>query len=154
MIISGENSMKNKWDERYMGLAKEVATWSKDPSSKIGAITVGSKGQVLSQGYNGFPRGVRDDLAPRWEIREFKYKFVVHAEMNAIYNATYNGVSLDGATIYVHGLPCCHECAKGIIQVGVKRVVMNGDPEDPRWKESAALAIQMFKESKVEYEFI
>ena len=74
--------------------------------------------------------------------------------MNAIYNATYNGVSLDGATIYVHGLPCCHECAKGIIQVGVKRVVMNGDPEDPRWKESAALAIQMFKEAKVEYEFI
>jgi dCMP deaminase len=154
MITSGENSMKNKWDERYMGLAKEVATWSKDPSSKIGAITVGSKGQVLSQGYNGFPRGVRDDLSPRWEIREFKYKFVVHAEMNAIYNATYNGVSLDGATIYVHGLPCCHECAKGIIQVGVKRVVMNGDPDDPRWKESAALAIQMFKESKVEYEFI
>lgn len=138
-----------KWDDRYMGVAKEVSTWSRDPSSKIGAVTVGSKGQLLSQGYNGFPRGIRDE-SERWNVRETKYRFVVHAEMNAIYNATYNGVSLDGATMYVYGLPCCHECAKGIIQVGIKKVVMGGDVFSPRWKESSSLAIEMFEEVGIE----
>ena len=70
-----------KWDMRYMALAKEVSTWSKDPSTQVGTVAVGSKGQVLSQGYNGFPRGVDDDIS-RLEIRETKYKYVVHAEMN------------------------------------------------------------------------
>lgn len=107
-----------KWDKRYLELAREVASWSKDPSKKIGAIAVGSKGQVLSQGYNGFPRGI-DDSKRRYEDRAIKYKYVVHAEMNVIYNATYNGISLDGATLYVYGLPVCSECAKGIIQTGI-----------------------------------
>lgn len=139
----------NKWDNRYMGVAKEISSWSRDPSSKIGAITVGSKGQILSQGYNGFPRGIIDAVE-RWENRETKYKFVVHAEMNAIYNATYSGASLDGAVMYVYGLPCCHECAKGIIQVGIKKVVMGGDIFSPRWKESSSLAMEMFQEAGVE----
>ena len=112
-----------KWDMRYMALAKEVSTWSKDPSTQVGTVAVGSKGQVLSQGYNGFPRGVDDDMS-RLEIRETKYKYIVHAEMNCIFNATYNGVSLDGSTMYVYGLPMCSECAKGIIQVGIKKVIM------------------------------
>lgn len=107
-----------------MQLAKEAASWSKDPSTKIGAVCIGSKGQVLSTGYNGFPRGIDDSLT-RYYDRELKYKMVVHAEMNAIFNATYNGVSLDGSTMYVHGLPVCSDCAKGIIQVGVKRIVMD-----------------------------
>ena len=94
----------NKWDQRYLKLAYEVAQWSKDPSSKIGAVTVGAKGQVLSQGFNGLPRGLKDSFT-RLHDRETKYKFVVHAEMNAIYNATYNGTSLDGSTLYVYGLP-------------------------------------------------
>ena len=73
--------------------------------------------------------------------------------MNAIYNATYNGVSLDGATIYVYGLPVCSECAKGLIQTGIKRVVMYGHVED-RWKESWELTEKLFQETGVKYEFI
>ena len=114
--------MSNKWDKRYIGLAKEIAKWSKDPSKQIGAVAIGDKGQVLAQGYNGFPRGI-EDTQERYDNREEKYKYVVHAEMNCIYNATYNGVSLEGATIYISGLPVCSECAKGLIQVGIKRVV-------------------------------
>ncbi len=112
----------DKWDNRYLSLAKEVATWSKDPSTQVGAVTVGAKKEVLSQGFNGFPRGIKD-TDERYNHRETKYKFVVHAEMNAIYNATYSGTSLDGATLYIYGLPICSECAKGIIQVGIKKVV-------------------------------
>ena len=111
----------NKWDERYMAMAKEVAQWSKDPNTKVGAVAVGEKGQILSQGYNGFPRGIKDS-PQRLNDRQTKYEFVVHAEMNVIYNATYSGVSLDGAKLYVYGLPVCSECAKGIIQVGIKEV--------------------------------
>ena len=113
----------NKWDTRQLDLAERVASWSKDPSRQIGAVAVGSKGQVLAQGFNGFPRGIVD-TADRYNNREIKYKYVVHAEMNVIYNATYNGVSLDGSTLYVSGLPVCSDCAKGIIQVGISRVVM------------------------------
>ena len=76
----------NKWTRRYLDIAKEVATWSKDPSRQIGAIAVGDKGQILSQGYNGFPRGVKD-TDNRYNNREEKYKYVVHGEMNCIYNA-------------------------------------------------------------------
>ena len=135
-----------------MQLAKQAAQWSKDPSSKIGAVAIGCKGQVLSTGYNGFPRGCSDSLT-RYTNRELKYKMIVHAEMNAIFNATYNGSSLDGATLYVYGLPCCSDCAKGIIQVGIKRIVMEGSIPD-RWKESWALTQDMFNEAGVQYEFL
>jgi|TARA_R110000764_G_scaffold17638_1_gene48334 dCMP deaminase len=143
------------WHYRYLSLAKEVSTWSKDPSSQIGAVAVGAKGQVLAQGYNGFPRGIQHS-AERLNTRELKYKFVVHAEMNLIYNATYNGVSLDGSTVYVHGLPCCSECAKGLIQVGVDQVIMPKMPEDtPQiWQDSFELTAELFKEAKVAWQFI
>ena len=133
-------------------MASDVAQWSKDPSSKIGAIAISTKGQVLSTGYNGFPRGI-EDSEERLMDRTVKYQLVVHAEMNMIFNATYNGVSLDGATVYVAGLPCCAQCALGIIQVGVKHVVMNGDPRNPRWAESASLALDLFDEAGVTWEF-
>ena len=143
----------DKWDVRYLGIAKEVATWSKDPSSKIGAVAVGAKGEILSTGYNGFPRHMRDG-DERYENREYKYAHIVHAEENCIYNACRNGVSLLGASMYVHGLPCCSNCAKGIIQVGINRVIMNGDPFNERWRKSVELTIEMFNEAKVSYEFI
>jgi dCMP deaminase len=142
-------STLDKWDERYLSLAKEVATWSKDPSTQVGAVTVGSKKEVLSQGFNGFPRGIHD-TDERYNHRETKYKFVVHAEMNAIYNATYSGTSLDGATLYVHGLPICSECAKGIIQVGIKKVVIEKSKELDNWNESVQLSQEMFNEAGVE----
>jgi|TARA_B110000908_G_C10266773_1_gene464822 dCMP deaminase len=146
--------LSSKWDKRYLELASVVASWSKDPSSKVGAVAVGDKGQVLSQGFNGFARGV-DDTEERLNTRDQKYKFIVHAEMNAIFNAAFSGVSLEGSVLYVTGLPCCSECAKGIVQVGVKRVVMELPQfSNPRWKDSWMLSAQMFDEAGVEYEFV
>jgi dCMP deaminase len=142
--------MSSKWHSRFIHLAKEVSLWSKDPNTKVGAIIVGAKGQILAQGYNGFPRKIRD-TPKRLNDRELKYKYVVHAEMNAVFNASYSGTSLDGATIYVYGLPICHECAKGIIQVGIKKVVIEkqriGFKE--HWKESCDLAVNMLQEAGV-----
>ena len=145
--------MSNKWDKRYLALAREISTWSKDPSSKIGAVAVGSQGQVLAQGYNGFPRGIEDSNA-RYIDRPTKYKYIVHAEQNVIYNATYNGVSLNGSTLYVTGLPTCSDCAKGVIQVGIKRVVMPKQIIPDQWQDSWNLTQQMFKETGVKFDFI
>lgn len=142
----------DKWTERFLDLAKAVSTWSKDPSTKIGAVAVGSQGQIVSQGYNGFPRGIID-TETRLSVREEKYKFVVHGEMNCIYNSCLNGISLKDTTIYVYGLPVCSECAKGIIQVGIKAVVAQYDPNNlnPRWAESNLLTEQLFNEAGVSY---
>lgn len=146
--------MKNlKWHNRYVALANEVASWSKDPSTRVGAVAIGSKGQVLAQGYNGFPRGIEDRLC-RYNDRELKYRYVVHAEMNVIYNATYNGVSLDGSTLYVSGLPVCSECAKGVIQVGISKVIVNVPEMKEHWKQSWEISKEMFDESKVRWEII
>lgn len=138
------------WVQRYLDLAKHISTWSKDPSRKIGAVAVGSKGQILAQGFNGFPRGILD-TPERLNNREVKYRYVVHAEMNVIYNASFNGVSLDGCDIYVYGLPVCSECAKGIIQVGVKRVYILTEMEIPEiWEESFKLTRTMLEEAGIE----
>ena len=145
--------MSLKWDQRYLKLAEEVASWSKDPSRKIGAVAVGAKGQVLAQGFNGFPRGI-DDSEERYNDRERKYELVVHAEMNVIYNATYSGVSLDGATLYVTGLPVCSECAKGIVQVGIKRVIMREMEIPESWLSSWHKTREIFHEAKILFEFI
>lgn len=147
------NTRYTKWDKRYLDLAYAVSKWSRDPSTQIGAVAVGSKGQVLSQGYNGFPRGIKDSKE-RYEDRETKYKLIVHAEQNLIYNATYNGVSLDGSTLYVTGLPVCSECAKGVIQVGIKRVVMPHLDDMKTWKESWDLTVCMFREAGVMWDFV
>ncbi len=151
--MRGTSTLSSKWDKRYINLAKHIATWSKDPSTKIGAVAIGEKGQVLAQGYNGFPRGI-NDTDDRYMHRETKYKYVVHAEMNCIYNATYNGVSLQGATIYISGLPVCHECAKGLIQVGIKRVCYHADMIPAKWKESNEQTIELFSEADISYERI
>lgn len=144
--------MSAKWDKRYIDLAKEVASWSKDPSRKIGAVIVGEKGQIISQGYNGFPRGIQDN-EHRLTNRNVKYRYVVHAEANAIYNAIHNGSSTNGATIYVTGLPVCHECAKAIIQTGIKVVVMDTQPDD-NWLESGTRALEMFLEAGVKFRYL
>jgi dCMP deaminase len=146
-------TLSNKWDQRYIRLAREVASWSKDPSRKIGAVAVGAKGQVLAQGYNGFPRGI-DDSQERYNDRERKYGLVVHAEMNVIYNATYNGISLDGATLYVTGLPVCSECAKGIIQVGIRRVVIDEIDIPGPWQDSWLKTKEMFNECNLQWDFV
>ena len=139
-----------------MDLAKQVGTWSKDPSKQIGAVAIGSKGQVLAQGYNGFPRGI-DDNESRLNTKETKYKYVVHAEMNLIYNATFNGISLNGYTVYVSGLPVCSECAKGLIQVGVKQIVMSKDSlegADEKWLDSFELTIALLNEAGIHWKTV
>lgn len=141
--------MTDLWISKYINLAKEIASWSKDPSRRIGAVAVSGKGQVLATGYNGFPRGMFDS-PERYNDRSLKYKYVVHAEMNCIYNATYNGVSLDGASLFVWGLPPCSECAKGIIQVGIKNVYYSTKEDIPeQWLTSLQLTQEMFTEVKI-----
>ena len=145
--------MWDKWDKRYLELAKHIAQWSKDPSRKIGAVAVGQNGEVLAQGYNGFPRGI-EDSQDRLNDRPTKYQYVVHAEMNVIFNSSLNGVSLNGSTLYVWGLPVCSDCAKGIIQVGIERVVMNDQVIPDSWKDSASKTFEMFDEAGLVYDFI
>ena len=141
------------WTHRYLELARQVSLWSKDPSSQLGAVAIGSDGQILSQGFNGFPRGIEDD--DRLFNREEKYDHIVHAEMNVIYNACLNGVSLKGSTLYVFGLPVCHLCSLGIIQVGVKDVIMAWPTDQTekalRWQESWSKTKSNFEEAKVAY---
>lgn len=146
-------TLSSNWDTRYLALAWHFGTWSKDPSRQIGAVAIGLKGEIIAQGYNGFPRGI-EDTDERYEVREEKYKYVVHAEMNCIYNAASNGVSLKDSTVYVHGLPACSECAKGLIQVGVKRVMAFSKDTPERWIESNKLTEELFKEANIEYETI
>lgn len=141
----------NKWDKNYLKLAEHISGWSKDPSTKVGCVVVSNSGQILATGYNGFPRGV-EDSEERLNERKMKYQMVVHAEMNAIYNATYHGISLRGSKMYVWGLSCCSECAKGIIQAGVHRVIAVSTKEASRWAAANNLAIQMLEEGNVYYE--
>lgn len=144
------STSSTKWHLNFLDLARHISTWSKDPSTKIGAVAVGSRRQILATGYNGFPRNIVDS-EDRLKDRPTKYIYTVHGEMNCIYNATLNGVSLDGADIYVYGLPVCSECAKGIIQVGIKRVFMcYPETISDKWKESGTLTKSMFDESGIE----
>ena len=144
--------LSNKWDIRFLEMAKLISTWSKDPSTQVGAIAVRNR-TVIAQGYNGFPRGV-DDHELYYLNKAIKYKRIVHAEMNAIYNAAENGVSLKGSTFYVIGLPICHDCAKGLIQAGISRVVTPEQEIPENWQDSISSSISMFKEAGVVWDWI
>jgi len=113
------------WDEYFMGIAMLAAKRSKDPSTQVGACIVSEDNIIISTGYNGMPKGCSDDEFP-WEREgeDNKYAYVVHAELNAILNA--NGRDLRGSRVYVALFPC-NECAKAIIQSGVKEVVYLSD---------------------------
>ena len=139
----------NKWDLRFLELAKHVSSWSKDPSTKVGAVIVDDKRHVVGLGYNGFPRGV-DDTDERLTDRPTKYAMVAHAELNAILNAT---TKASGSTIYVYPLPPCNECAKLIIQAGIKRVVAPKISHE-RWGNSNETAATMFSESEIKLELV
>ncbi len=115
------------WDEYFMGVAKLAAMRSKDPNTQVGACIVSEDNKILSMGYNGFPRGCSDDEFP-W-VREGdpldnKYFYTTHSELNAILN--YRGGSLEGSKMYVTLFPC-NECAKAIIQAGIKSFVYESD---------------------------
>ena len=116
------------WDEYFMGIAKLTGLRSKDPSTQVGCCIVSADHKILSMGYNGFPTGVSDDDFP-WAREadselDTKYPYVTHSELNAILN--YRGGSLEGAMLYVSLFPC-NECAKAIIQAGIRTVVYDSD---------------------------
>ncbi len=115
------------WDEYFMGISKLSGMRSKDPNTQVGACIVSEDNKILSMGYNGFPRGCSDDTFP-WEregdMMDTKYAFVTHSELNAILN--YRGGSLSGAKLYVSLFPC-NECAKAIIQAGIRTIVYESD---------------------------
>lgn len=126
------------WDEYFMGISKLSGMRSKDPNTQVGACIVSEDNKILSMGYNGFPIGCSDDEFP-WEregeMLETKYAFVTHSELNAILN--YRGGSLSGAKLYVSLFPC-NECAKAIIQAGIKTIVYECDKyaDEPSTKAS------------------
>ena len=115
------------WDEYFMGVAMLSGMRSKDPNTKVGACIVSDDHKILSMGYNGFPKGCSDDEFP-WcregDPLENKYFYTTHSELNAILN--YRGGSLEGATLYVSLFPC-NECAKAIIQAGIKEIIYDED---------------------------
>ena len=144
--------LDDKWKKRFLKLSKEISTWSKDPSTKVGALIISEDKNIISTGYNGFPRDI-EDTEERLNNRETKYKFILHAEMNCILNALYNGRSVKDCILFVHGLPPCSECTKSIIQAGIKKVITDSKATD-NWKESLKLSLEMLKEANVEIEFI
>ncbi len=137
--------MLDKWDHRFLGLAEHIAGWSKDPSTKVGAVLVHTRSKrVISTGFNGFPAGV-EDTRERLDDRETKYEMVVHAEQNALMFA---GERAEGGTLYVHPLPPCARCAVMIIQAGIVRVVCDQpDFDHERWGEQAEIADSMLREA-------
>jgi dCMP deaminase len=149
---------QEKWDRRYLEMAKLVSTWSKDPSTQVGAVLVNYDLQKEFVGYNGFPRGVAD-TPERYADRELKYKLVVHAESNAIRKA---GDYAKGGTLYVYPSfsfpPICNECAKDAIQSRIGEIVgyepdMN-DPRVQRWLEAIKISQMMFTEAGIPWRMI
>lgn len=136
--------LENKWDKRFMALAEHIASWSLDPSTKVGAVVVDDKKRIVSVGFNGFPRGIADD--ERLKDKTEKYEHVIHAEINAL---TFAQRSLEGCTLYVWPLPPCARCATQIIQNGIRRVVSPLPSQKTTWLESIYRASAMFDEAGV-----
>jgi dCMP deaminase len=135
-----------------MRLAEEIADWSKDRSSKVGCVIVGPSNEIRSTGFNGFPRGVADDISERL-TRPEKYLWTEHAERNAIYNAARAGISLEGCTMYLPWFPCA-ACARAIIQSGICRLVARKpDYSHKKWGRDFTVALKLLQEGKVRIEW-
>ncbi|MEE2759002.1 MAG: dCMP deaminase family protein [Candidatus Thermoplasmatota archaeon] len=140
--------MSTKWDQRFLELAKHISGWSKDPSTQVGCVVVGEDREIRSTGFNGFPRGIKDD-DERLLDREQKYPLICHAEENAIMHAARIGLSLKGCTAFVTWPPCTR-CARSLIQAGVVEVVYPAESEVPdRWLEDFETSTQMLNEAGV-----
>ena len=134
-----------KWDMRFLNLAKHISLWSKDPSTKCGAVIVDNDNRVISTGYNGFPTGI-DDTDERYNNREIKYGYVVHADMNSI---LFSHTSLEDLTIYTYPLPPCSRCTVHVIQSKLGRIVSAIPGEDilSRWGEDLIEANKLLEEA-------
>lgn len=131
------------WNKRYIELAQLVALWSKDPTTKVGAVAIGLDPRNIALGFNGFPPGINDD--DRLHDRAIKHRLIQHAERNVLDNARFD---LTGATIVTTRFPC-HGCAKSIVTRGIVRVVCPLMPVDPIWKESSDWAHKILNEARV-----
>ena len=145
-----------RWVEYFRNLAHNVKLKSKDKRTQVGAIIVGPDKEIVSTGYNSFPRGIKDTLSERQERPE-KYFWFEHAERNAIYNAARIGVSTKGCTMYLTcGMPCA-DCARGIINSGIIRIfIEKGKGKGPSpdiWDEHAERSWEMFEEAGVNIQF-
>ena len=140
--------MSTKWDQRFLRLAAEIASWSKDPSTQVGCVVVGEDREIRSTGFNAFPRGI-EDRAERLEDRELKYPLICHAEENAIMHAARIGVSLKNCVAFVTWPPCSR-CARSLIQSGVREIVYPARCVIPeRWQEDFTVATSMIKEARL-----
>lgn len=139
----------DKWDRRFISLAKEISFWSSDPSTKVGAIITDSKNRVISMGYNGLPRGIDPD-EEYYNNREARLLKTIHAEENAL---LFSSKNLESCTIYTYPFIPCSTCAIKIIQVGISRVVtIDNFPE--RWESSFNLSKKLFEKAGIKYDFI
>jgi len=135
-----------------MRMAHEVASWSKDPSTKVGCVLVKDR-KIISMEYNGFPRLIEDDLN-RLIDREVKYEMTVHAEQNAVITAALHGISTAGSTAYVTFSPCSR-CAAVLINAGISTVVVSAADEIPsRWLKNFQLAAELLNEAGIGHEII
>ena len=134
-----------KWDKRFLSLAREISKWSKDPSTKVGAVITDDKQRIISLGYNGFPRQV-NDTTERLNNREDKYQYTVHAEMNAMLFAQRD---LTDARLYTWPFSPCANCTGAIIQSGIRTIIslIPTSEFNERWGQSFEIAKMMFEES-------
>lgn len=135
----------NKWDERHLALARHVAQWSKDPSTKVGAVIVGGDRRHLAVGYNGFPPGIAD-RPDRLRDKETKYALTQHAERNVLDNAMFD---VGGGALACTFHPCA-DCAKSIISRRIAKVICPPPADREPWRSSANLAAQLFSEAGIE----
>lgn len=143
--------MSEHWDRRFIDLAKQYAGWSKDPSTKVGAVIVRGRNEQVSQGYNGPPAGIDDALA--LSCREIKLALTIHAEKNALLRARQD---VRGCTLYVWPMPPCAQCAAAIIQAGIRRIVTIEPTEEQydRWGAHWDLADEMYRHADIDLEMI
>lgn len=144
-----------EWNEYFLNIAEQVKLKSKDKNTQIGAVIVGEGNEILSTGYNSFPRGL-DDLKEERQERPEKYFWFEHGERNAIYNAARVGTSLINSTMYLtSGLPCM-DCARGIINSGIKRIFCKKTcttNNKEMWDEHQNRSLIMLKECGIEVNF-
>jgi dCMP deaminase len=137
----------DKWDRRFLRIAHEVLTWSKDPGTKVGCVLVKDK-RIIATGYNGFPANLSDAL-PRYNDREYKLAITIHAEKNALFNAAKNGANTEGCSAYVT-FPPCSQCAAALIQAGVKLVFCPNPKSAPeRWQKTLTTGSDILTEAGV-----
>jgi dCMP deaminase len=142
------------WDEYFINIAEQVKLKSKDKRTQIGVVVVGKDNEIVSTGYNSFPRGINDNISDRQERPE-KYFWFEHAERNAIYNAARIGVSTLGTTMYMTCGMSCSDCARAIINSGVSKIVLRKGKgaKGNKWNESAKRSMKMFEEAGVIVEY-